>query len=148
MLLVARTLLHDVHGHVVSSHLTGATIPSLPGGRARRRLGTSVCGSTLVLRALQTDPSLLAWLHDSRDRHRRRLALRLEREDAIAVYLQSNLTGAFQPALFERRVERERDANASLEAVFAAAIAARRQMVAAQLDVQMQPPEPVLLLVP
>lgn len=147
ILLVARTLLQDAHGHVVSSHLTGVTIPS-PGRLARRLLGNSVCGSTLVLSALQTDPALLAWLQKSRDTHRRRLSLRLDREDAIAGYLQSNLTGAFQPALFERRVERARDANTSQAAAFAAEVAARRQMVAAQLEIQVYPPQPVLLLVP
>jgi superfamily II DNA or RNA helicase len=109
LIVVCRTVLEDIAGRQIASHLTALQLHLR--SLCRSPLERSVVEALLeeAQRAVDRDPSLAQWRHESIRDHQAFWSTRLAREAAVAQSLQVR-HGRLQPGLFDQRVERARSA--------------------------------------
>ncbi len=148
VVLVWRVALEDAAGRLVASKLVPVAVDvarQLRDGRSRSRLETMAAGLERAAQAL-VDVAAADW-HDAANRMACQFhATRLAREHAIAPRISSSADRhAYQPGLFDRRAERERQSETALAATLEQAMAER--LAAAEQFLPAKPRASRLLLV-
>lgn len=151
VVLVWRVVMEDAAGRLVASRLLPVAVDvarQLRGGRSRSRLEALAVELERATRAL-VDMAGADW-HEAADQALCQFpSTRLARERAIASRATSSVgRHAYQPGLFDRRVERERQSEATFAATLEQAMA-ERLAAADQLQLaRPRPPRLLLVLVP